>query len=147
MDEEYRLKYLMSGLLFAFALSTTFLPFLSGIADWYSFHVWVEVFGICLITFGNYVYIALLKESHWRRFNIPLLIVINFCFMFFILPNILPLRVEGNVVAFSMIFLFIPWLILILFASVKHVEYCVDHTKQKNDISKNSANKPSDQIG
>jgi hypothetical protein len=120
MEEEYGLKYLSTGLFFAFALATTFLPLLLGIADYYSLHIVIELLGIAVITFINYCYISLLKDKTLRYFNIPILIPMNIILMFVYAMKDAPLRIEFNVAAFSSFILFIPWLILIIVTSIMH---------------------------
>jgi hypothetical protein len=123
MEEEYRLKYLKSGLFFAFALATTFLPILLGFCN-----TLVGLFGIVILTFINYIYIALLKDSRFRRFNPIILIPLNILLMLFSIPWLfsLPWEVEGMVIAFSMIFLGIPLSFFIIAAGMTHDKYCRD---------------------
>ena len=121
MGDGYQPKYLKSGLLFSFALATTSLPLLLGIADAYSSHVLFELLGIIILTLLNYSYIFLLKGYKLRRLNPFILIPLNLFILFIGFFGKFPLKVEGNVFAFSMIFLFLPWLLLMIFAFAHHM--------------------------
>jgi hypothetical protein len=118
-------KYLISGLLFSFVLSITYLPVLLSLMDEHGFE-FLDAYRtvpvvILFITLINFIYIAIIRHSRFRFLNL-LLIPINIVLIFFIIP-FLPLSWEGNVFAFSLIFLFIPWVILMLITSGIHRYY------------------------
>jgi len=134
MDEKRRFKYLASGLLFAFALSTTYLPLLCGIVDLHGTHIIGETLGIIFLTLLNYFYIARLKDSRFRAHNGLILIPLNIFLLFFV-PNILRLQVEGNVFAFTLIFCAIPWFILICVTYLIHSACSIDRKENPDTIS------------
>ena len=148
--ERSQKKYLYSGAFFSFALSTTFLPLLFGIAD--GSHMG-DLFGICYL-FGidsnisqyvsitacglfpailvNFLYIVSVRNSSLRLFNL-LLIPLNIL-VFLRVPLITSLRIEGNVFGFSLAFLLFPWFFLMVIASVTHV-CCSSNPQRPSGVS------------
>ena len=126
-SEKNQKKYLISGLFFSFALSITYLPVLLSIVDGSSWgeHYVDEPLVILFITLINFIYIAIIGHNRFRSWNL-LLIPINIILTFiipFLLSQFMTLKMEGNVFAFSLIFLFIPWVILMLITSGIHRYY------------------------
>ena len=117
--EQSQTKYINTGAFFAFALSTTYLPLVLGIGNQSGGGGGVvAVFGVLVIGIANYIYIYMVRNSFVRRLNL-LLIPLNIIIVWFVLP-ILRRHVEGNVFAFSIIFLLLPWLVLMVSASLIH---------------------------
>ena len=112
--------YEKTGLFFAFSLSLVYLPLLLSMADLNSIFFVLIPISIILFTILNYSYIIFIKHYKVRLLNPILLPVINL-FLLFYLPELDFIRVEGNVFAFSIIFLFIPWVVIFIIFWVKHI--------------------------
>lgn len=109
-------NYLRSGLIFSLALSATYLPILLGVSDGGT--ATKLILGLVITAAVNFSYIFLVKDRTVRKFNF-LLIIVNAIFSYTSI-YVSPHPIEGNVFAFSLIFLFFPWLVAVLFTADKH---------------------------
>jgi hypothetical protein len=121
-------KYLLSGLFFSFTLATTFLPLFFEIADEHSLSFLTVIVGIVIITSLNYVYIVLLADSKWRKFNVPVLIPLDLILLHPILYLSIGLlgffkHGGGEVFLFSLFILFFPCLFMIIIGSIVHAHF------------------------
>ena len=116
-------------------LSITYLPLALGIYDASRAGVGViAIFGVLLIGLFNYIYIYMVRNSLVRRLNL-LLIPLNITIMWFI--RLIPSwHVEGNVFAFSLLFLLLPWFVLMVSASLFHQNAIMAKKTKSGSVTK-----------
>jgi hypothetical protein len=123
-------KYLFSGLLFSFALSTTYIPTLFCIwgehpKDPYSMPLTVGIF--LVIVFLNLIYIYFVRNGSLRSKNL-LLIPVN-VLVFGLSSFLVAITLKGNIhyimmaLILSSMFLLLPWIFLIKVTSSFHKKY------------------------
>lgn len=133
-------KYFSIELLLAFIISLIYLPYLLAVSDLLSNTInifFIIVLGLIFFTYINFSIILYFKESILERkllINTIILPIINFLLLF-IFPVIDIISIEGNVFAFSLIFV-IPIWIIVLIISIKKYEKHLEKIWYLNIIKK-----------
>ena len=86
-----------------------------------------------IVSFVLNFYYLLFSKNYEIRFLNPIILPIANIMLLPVIPSILFVKVEGNVFAFSIAFLFIPWILIFLSALIIYFLNLFDFNKNINN--------------